>query len=71
MVRSSFSILFVIRDSRVKKDGTASIEIALTVNGERCDSYISSKRTGCKTYFYCFCYEIVFGPKNSYAVFLL
>lgn len=31
MVRSSFSILFAIRDNRVKKDGTASIEIALTV----------------------------------------
>lgn len=36
MVRSSFAILFFIRDSRVKKDGTASIEVVLTVNGERC-----------------------------------
>lgn len=36
MVRSSFSILFFIRESRVRKDGTASIEVVLTVNGERC-----------------------------------
>lgn len=36
MVRSSFAILFFIRDSRVKRDGTASIEVVLTVNGERC-----------------------------------
>ena len=36
MVRSSFAILFFIRDSRVRKDGTASIEVVLTVNGERC-----------------------------------
>lgn len=36
MVRSSFAILFFIRESRVRKDGTASIEIVLTVNGERC-----------------------------------
>ena len=36
MVRSSFAILFFIRDSRVRKDGTTSIEVVLTVNGERC-----------------------------------
>ncbi|WP_418826288.1 Arm DNA-binding domain-containing protein [Phocaeicola sp.] len=36
MVRSSFAILFFIRESRVRKDGTASIEVVLTVNGERC-----------------------------------
>ena len=35
MVRSSFTILFFIRDSRARKDGTASIEVELTVNGER------------------------------------
>ena len=33
MVRSSFAILFFIRDSRVRKDGTTSIEVVLTVNG--------------------------------------
>lgn len=36
MVRSSFAILFFIRESRVRKDGTASIEVVLTVNGKRC-----------------------------------
>lgn len=35
MVRSSFSILFFIRESRVRKDGTTSIEVLVTVNGER------------------------------------
>ena len=43
MVRSSFAILFFIRDSRVKKDGTASIEVVLTVNGERC-SFSTGKK---------------------------
>lgn len=43
MVRSSFSILFFIRDSRVRKDGTASIEVVLTVNGERC-AFSTGKR---------------------------
>lgn len=43
MVRSSFAILFFIRESRVRKDGTASIEIVLTVNGERC-AFSTGKR---------------------------
>lgn len=43
MVRSSFTILFFIRDSRARKDGTASIEVVLTVNGERC-AFSTSKR---------------------------
>ena len=43
MVRSSFSILFFIRDSRVRKDGTASIEVVLTANGERC-AFSTGKR---------------------------
>lgn len=43
MVRSSFAILFFIRESRVRKDGTASIEIVLTVNGERC-AFSTDKR---------------------------
>lgn len=43
MVRSSFSILFFIRDSRVRKDGTTSIEVVLTVNGERC-AFSTGKR---------------------------
>lgn len=43
MVRSSFSILFFIRESRVRKDGTASIEVVLTVNGERC-AFSTGKR---------------------------
>lgn len=36
MVRSSFSVLFFIRENRVRKDGTTIIEVLLTVNGERC-----------------------------------
>ena len=36
MVRSSFAILFFIRESRVRKDGTTIIEVLITVNGERC-----------------------------------
>ena len=43
MVRSSFSILFFIRDSRLRKDGTTSIEVVLTVNGERC-AFSTGKR---------------------------
>lgn len=43
MVRSSFAILFFIRDSRVRKDGTTSIEVVLTVNGERC-AFSTGKR---------------------------
>ena len=36
MVRSSFSVLFFIRENRVRKDGTTIIEVLITVNGERC-----------------------------------
>ena len=36
MVRSSFSILFFIRESKARKSGKAHIEITITVNGERC-----------------------------------
>ena len=36
MVRSSFSILFFIRESKVRKNGTVPIEVIITVNGERC-----------------------------------
>lgn len=43
MVRSSFSILFFIRDSRVKKDGTVSIEVQLSLNGDRC-AFLTGKR---------------------------
>lgn len=43
MVRSSFAILFFIRESRIRKDGTASIEVVLTVNGERC-AFSTGKR---------------------------
>ncbi len=35
MVRSSFSILFFIRENRVRKDGTTIVEVLVTVNGER------------------------------------
>ena len=45
MERSSFAILFFVRDSRVKKDGTAIIEVALTVNGER--SFFSTGKRVC------------------------
>lgn len=47
MVRSSFAILFFIRDSRVKKDGTTSIEVVLTVNGERCAFSTGKKVKSC------------------------
>lgn len=43
MVGSSFAILFFIRESRVRKDGTVSIEVVLTVNGERC-AFSTGKR---------------------------
>ena len=43
MQRSSFAILFFIRESRVRKDGTTSIEVVLTVNGERC-SFSTGKK---------------------------
>ena len=36
MVRSSFSILFAIRESKARKSGKAPIEITITVYGERC-----------------------------------
>lgn len=36
MVRSSFSILFAIRESKARKNGNVPIEVTITVNGERC-----------------------------------
>ena len=36
MVRSSFSILFFIRESKARKNGNVPIEVMITVNGERC-----------------------------------
>lgn len=36
MVRSSFSILFAIRESKARRSGKAPIEITITVNGDRC-----------------------------------
>ena len=36
MVRSSFSIKFSIRESKISKDGTTAIEATITVNGVRC-----------------------------------
>ena len=36
MVRSSFSILFFIRESKVRKNGNAPIEVIITINGEKC-----------------------------------
>ena len=35
MTRSSFSVLFAIRESKVRKSGNAPIEVTITVNGER------------------------------------
>lgn len=35
MVRSSFAILFFIRESKVRKDGNAPIEASITINGKR------------------------------------
>lgn len=37
MIRSSFSILFFIRDSKVNKEGKAPIEVKITVNGNKCN----------------------------------
>ena len=45
MERSSFAILFYVRDSRIRKDGTAAIEVSLTVNGER--SFFSTGKRVC------------------------
>ena len=36
MERSSFSILFSIRESKARKNGNTPIEVTITVNGERC-----------------------------------
>lgn len=36
MERSSFAVLFFIRESKVRKDGNAPIETSITINGERC-----------------------------------
>lgn len=36
MVRSSFSILFFIRESKARKNGNTPIEVTITINGERC-----------------------------------
>ena len=35
MTRSSFSVLFAIRESKARKNGNVSIETMITVNGER------------------------------------
>ena len=45
MERTSFAILFYVRDSRIRKDGTAAIEVSLTVNGER--SFFSTGKRVC------------------------
>lgn len=37
MVRSSFSVLFFVRESKVNKEGKSSIEVTITVNHERCN----------------------------------
>ncbi len=36
MERSSFSILFSIRESKARKNGETPIEVTITVNGGRC-----------------------------------
>ena len=36
MVRSSFSILFFIRESKARRNGSVTIEDMITVNAERC-----------------------------------
>ncbi len=36
MERSSFSILFSVRESKARKNGSVPIEVTVTVNGERC-----------------------------------
>ena len=43
MIRSSFTILFSIRESKVRKNGNAPIEVTITLNGER--SYFSTGKT--------------------------
>ena len=43
MIRSSFSILFSIRESKVRQNGNAPIEVTITLNGER--SYFSTGKT--------------------------
>lgn len=43
MLRSSFSILFSIRESKANKNGNAPIEVTITLNGER--SYFSTGKT--------------------------
>ena len=45
MERTSFAILFYVRDSRIRKDGTAAIEVSLTVNGAR--SFFSTGKRVC------------------------
>ena len=35
MTRSSFSVLFAIRESKVRKNGNVPIEVTITVNGGR------------------------------------
>jgi hypothetical protein len=36
MIRSSFSILFFIRESKARKSGNTPIEVTITLNSERC-----------------------------------
>ena len=43
MVRSSFSILFFIRESKGRKNGNVPIEVMITVNGER-NSFSTGKQ---------------------------
>ena len=43
MVRSSFSILFFIRESKERKNGNVPIEVMITVNGER-NSFSTGKQ---------------------------
>ena len=43
MLRSSFSILFFIRESKARKNGNVPIEVMITVNGER-NSFSTGKQ---------------------------
>ena len=43
MVRSSFSILFFIRESKARKNGNVPIDVMITVNGER-NSFSTGKQ---------------------------
>ena len=43
MVRSSFSILFFIRENKARKNGNVPIEVMITVNGER-NSFSTGKQ---------------------------